>query len=490
MNTFKKKSLYAAVASIGTLGFAGAVQAVNVNADGLGQVLIYPYYTTQGLASAANASYNSLLSVVNSTASAKAVKVRFIEGKNSREVLDFNLFLSAKDVWTAAVIPGPIISGTDPALGGAGVFTLDHSCTVPLVSSDANSPTPFVNFAYAGDGGGDDIDRTREGYVEIIEMGVVTGLTAVGVTHKGGTGQNDSTPTCAATDDTAAAANTVDPTGGLFGGISLINVLAGVDISQNAVALDNFRTTGKYDLPGDIKPDLRDVNPPTAVVFNGNAGVVSATGFAQNVDAVSALFMVNHVYNEFVLDADTGSRTDWVLTMPTKRYYFNADGSVNYLFQRNFTSNSCDDVGLTLWDREEFTKTTPQGFSPPPPPGKVAGLCYEANVMTFNNPSLLGSVNTLTPTTTFPNGWADLSIGIPAAGKFQGAFAHYLPASAITTIPLTGAATTAPGTFVGLPIIGFQAQSFTNGALLNAGTLVQANYAAAFVHRATRSIVP
>src|SRR4030095_7791585 len=104
MNTFKKKSLYAAVASIGTLGFAGAVQAVNVNSDGLGQALIYPYFTTQSVGGT-SAAYNSLLSVANSTASAKAVKVRFIEGRASQEVLDFNLFLSAKDVWTAAVIP-------------------------------------------------------------------------------------------------------------------------------------------------------------------------------------------------------------------------------------------------------------------------------------------------------------------------------------------------------------------------------------------------
>ena len=73
--------------------------------------------------------------------------------------------------------------------------------------------------------------------------------------------------------------------------------------------------------------------------------------------------------------------------------------------------------------------------------------------------------------------------------KIDGQGAALLPASAVTTIPLTGGATTAPGTFIGLPIIGFQAQSFTNGALLNNGSLVQANYAASFVHRFTRSIV-
>ena len=73
--------------------------------------------------------YNSLLSVVNSTASVKAVKVRFLEGKNSREVLDFNLFLSPKDVWTAGIVPMGAVSGT-PA-PGAGIITADKSCTLP-----------------------------------------------------------------------------------------------------------------------------------------------------------------------------------------------------------------------------------------------------------------------------------------------------------------------------------------------------------------------
>ena len=101
MNTFKRKSLYAALAGVSALGVTGAAQAVNVNPDGLGQVLIYPYYTTR--ADTGGSAYTSLLSVVNTTSSAKAVKVRFLEGKNSREVLDFNLFLSKHDVWTAAI---------------------------------------------------------------------------------------------------------------------------------------------------------------------------------------------------------------------------------------------------------------------------------------------------------------------------------------------------------------------------------------------------
>ena len=141
MNTFNKKSLYAAIAGVSALGVAGTAKAVHVNPDGLGQVLIYPYYTVRAKASPTNpiagvptfegSQFNSLLSVVNSTASAKAVKVRFLEGKDSREVLDFNLYLSAHDVWTAGILP---------TADGAGVVTFDKSCTTPVVSSNPATP--------------------------------------------------------------------------------------------------------------------------------------------------------------------------------------------------------------------------------------------------------------------------------------------------------------------------------------------------------------
>ena len=45
MNSFQRKSLYTALAGVGALGVTGAADAVNVNPNSLGQVLIYPYYT-------------------------------------------------------------------------------------------------------------------------------------------------------------------------------------------------------------------------------------------------------------------------------------------------------------------------------------------------------------------------------------------------------------------------------------------------------------
>jgi hypothetical protein len=122
----KKSSLTTAVVAgiVGAAGLVSVSNAVNINPDGLGQALIYPYYTV-------NKGNNTLISVVNTTNQTKAVKVRFLEGRDSLEVLDFNLYMSPFDVWTAAVVSdGP--EGTSPAAAPAArMFTSDTSCTVP-----------------------------------------------------------------------------------------------------------------------------------------------------------------------------------------------------------------------------------------------------------------------------------------------------------------------------------------------------------------------
>ncbi|HET8943027.1 MAG TPA: cell surface protein, partial [Rudaea sp.] len=92
------KHLVAAfIAAIGTLVVTiQPARAVYLNPRGMGQVLLYPYYTV-------NAHQNTLLSVINASDVGKVVHVRFREGYNGRDVLDFNVFLSPYDVWTAAV---------------------------------------------------------------------------------------------------------------------------------------------------------------------------------------------------------------------------------------------------------------------------------------------------------------------------------------------------------------------------------------------------
>ncbi|HKE40961.1 MAG TPA: hypothetical protein VKG21_14060 [Casimicrobiaceae bacterium] len=484
MNTFKRKSLYAALAGVGALGVTGAAQAVNVNPDGLGQALVYPYYTTQGLGTGGTtAPYNSLLSVINSTNSGKVVKVRFLEGRGSKEVLDFNLWLSPRDVWTTAVIP----SGS-----GAGIFTTDLSCTTPPVSSNPASPTNFVNFAYVGDPEDQTLARTKEGYIEIIEMGNVTGGTLTAITHAQPSPPGKP-PGCGGLPvGLTAPTDLVPGNGGLFGGISLVNVLAGGDVTEDAIALASFSATTLWAPAGSIQPDLSQVNPKTSVVFN-NVEVVTTdwTGSSNSVDAVSAVFMHDNIYNEFVLDTGTKSATDWVVTMPTKHFYY-TNNNVTKLFQRNFRAGgACDDVLLVQFNREEQTVLSQTTFSPPPPTF-TDSLCWEANVIIIANtdttPGVLLSKNATHLVTTFSNGWISLN-WLP--GTVTGTTHQLIGGPTIRTSTATGVSTTQNVvTYSGLPVVGFAAEFFNNGTLTGPpGQLgVQAFYTGSFVHKYTRLI--
>ncbi len=50
---------------------------------------------------------DSSILAVHRQGNAKSVKVRFLEGENSREVMDFNLFLSPSEVWSNATVALP-----------------------------------------------------------------------------------------------------------------------------------------------------------------------------------------------------------------------------------------------------------------------------------------------------------------------------------------------------------------------------------------------
>ncbi len=485
MNTFKRKSLHAALAGLGALGATGAAQAVNVNPDGLGQALIYPYYTTQGT----NAPYNSLLSVVNSTNSGKVVKVRFLEGKNSKEVLDFNLWLSPRDVWTAAIVP----------MGaGAGILTADLSCTTPPIPAAGQA---FTNIKFTEDAAGTGLDRTKEGYIEIIEMGNVTGATLTAITHVQ-PAPPGRPPGCAGLPPTTQPTDLVIGNGGLFGGISLINPLGGGDVTEDAVALASFcvfvalpgpagtcSAQGLWAPAGSTQPDLSQVNPKLSVVFNNTQVVTTQWPLSDPtvfpVDPVSAVLMHDNIYNEFVLDPGTASGTDWVVTFPTKHFYYDGNNNRLKLFQSNFrASGACDDILLTQYNREEQTVVNVPGFSPPSPTGTDA-ICWEANVITFNNTNVLLSANKSILTTSFPNGWVSLNF-FPAS--ITGTVHKLIGDGTVTGDTATGVTSAqATATYNGLPVIGFAAQSFTNSSVTSV-TSAPLKYTGSFLHKYTRLI--
>ncbi|CAH1190521.1 conserved exported hypothetical protein [Candidatus Nitrotoga sp. BS] len=492
MQKFKRKSLYLAlVAAVSSVGIANtASAAVNVNSNGLGEVLIYPYYTTR-------AGMDTYLSVVNTTNSSKAVKVRFTEGKNSREVLDFNLYLSPNDMWTAAVVN---------TTNGAKLVTADKSCTAPQIPANGKE---FVNFAFSGaalegiqqsggDGETQSLDRTREGYFEIIEMGTITN-TAINaaITHVNGVPANCAVVQAATMNMGVGSALVVGgqsaianpSTGGLAGTASLIGVAAGTDFGYDPVALDAFAPNNVQNIwnaPGSIFPDLTFANT-TSVIFNHGSPVTST--WLSGDATVSALLMHNNIINEYVLDNATLSGTDWVITMPTKRYNVPVHNpavspDTTQLFSpfthKFWLNGACEPVGLSYWDREEGNVSIVD-FSPPAPGGGTS-LCWETTIVTFNNSHVLGSVNEVNVPVNFENGWLRMAFNATGISVTNG----QVDGNNVTHGTASQSLTSVDGdTYIGLPTVGFMVQDFINQ---NAAPGVMATYGGNFNHKYTTSI--
>lgn len=485
----KRTSLTTAVIAgiAGVAGISNMASAVYLNNDGLGQVLIYPYYTV-------NNGYDTLLTVVNTTAIGKAVKVRFLEGYDSREVLDFNLYLSPHDVWTAAIVGVP-------STGGAGVWTNDNSCTVPTVpTGGASSAYPFQTSAFDGgvlptDGGPTTADRTLEGYVELIEMGTVTNATQStlkAITHKNGVPAN-----CQQVYDawnggywaTSAGVDIAAPTGGLFGSGALINVAEGTIAGYNADAIDQFYLStdapgAHHTEPGSLLPSIADATFKTSYVFapgpTTTTPTLIVTPYAFGVDAVSSLFTADAIYNEYWTNGGTAASSEWVVTFPTKRFYvdpFYVGAIPLQPFEEVFNGESAVKIGISVYDREEKSPAGSVNFSPVPKRGN--SLVYEAQVVTFNqsgvkpggSPSaILGSHLATNIPTGSNNGWAQIDL----YGKAPAI--HNLPA--LYTVGTTNQ-------FNGLPVTGFWIAQLVNG---NVGGVLS-NYSGLFRHKLHRTIV-
>jgi hypothetical protein len=494
MSTFKQKSLFATLAGLGVLGVVDSAQAVHINQDGLGQALVYPYYTVRQ--TAGGNAYVTGLSVVNTTASAKAVKVRFLEGKNSREVLDFNLFLSQYDVWTAGIVQAGV---------GAGVFTQDNSCTSPKVSNSPTTPTKFRNGAYVNDGGNDDsLDRTNEGYFEILEMATINGGSALekSVTHVNDqSAPNASKPACVGLPTTVSAGLPFSaPSGGLMGTSSLINVNEGTDYSYDAIALDGWSTQPNFSEPGSQLPKLSDAFPSTSVVIDNTTlgGRAIRTLWVAGRDAVSATMMRAHVYNEYSVEPLIKAATDWVVTMPTKRFYVSTGvGAAAAPFQSNFRSTgSCDTINLSYYDREEQSPGAIIDFSPTTPESR--SLCWEANVLTFTADSGSATVSHVLQSknvanvglnTGWLNGWADLSFPTDFSLASQHVLLAPVGATTIFDINAGTVLTAQDATYFGLPVVGFAVQSYSTTGLPGVNPNVLSNYGGNFNHKYQRSIV-
>ena len=352
MKAMLKSRLHTAVAA-GLIGLAstGAVDAANWSRGNTGQALVFPYYTV-------NNDWITTLNVMNTSNQTLPVKLRVHESKNSRDVLDFNIVLSPYDAWTGWLVDsddGPVLK------------TTDRSCTSPVSVRD-NGPTSGTTastVAYTGsfdDTGGNGRNRMREGYVEVIVMGVQDTILAPpldwqsdvafanGETlyvpyhaeHVDGEPRN-----CTLVDDAFLATTSnwleeTDPTaytsvipiadslGGsgdprarldfdptaagnnpLKGNVTWLHTNTGTGAGSEAIAVENWAAPAQNYVTAQQPPWFLE---PT---FASEDGLWTVTGVIDFDTAVSAL----STFNEWANNEANGAATDWAVTFPTKAYH-------------------------------------------------------------------------------------------------------------------------------------------------------------------------
>ncbi|MBI3148129.1 MAG: hypothetical protein HYZ17_06400 [Betaproteobacteria bacterium] len=513
---FRQRALRSALATLGAVAATNSAQAVFLANSGMGQVLLYPYYTVRSVGGNA---YNTLFSVVNDTGSVKALRVRFLEGKNGRPVFDANLYLGPYDVWTGGLLP----SAT-----GTTLRTEDTSCLVPALPA---AGIDFVNYAYtdaAADGSDPTLDRTREGFFEILGMGALTQPTyAAYATHTQSWARANipaSVPLLTAVPFNCAALAALDagaglasaiapPTGGLFGSMVLVNVPEGTEYTADAVALANWSAQALWYPAGYANPQLTQVNPRVSATVarpapNAPEEYVETTwpeASTLPADPVSAVLMQDDIANEYVIEpVNSSAGTDWVVSFPTKRFYYGPwlhfpDGAilgrVQGLFQRNYYDGASDLLDLRIFDREERSTGATICFSTSYRCPPIYETFWAANAVTLNNSVVLGSNYVANHPAAVPYGTPDgwLRMGFPN-GTYHTTYPHLanreyhaLYGGPTLRRKSDGTEITQPAvTYYGLPVIGFAVHRYTFNAMPTASGTVLSNYGGSFVHKGVR----
>ncbi len=522
MQTHSLKLLCAALLAS---SFAPAAHSVQLSTNGTGQVLLFPYYTVRN-------GFVTQLTVVNTQNNTKMIKVRFREAVNGRNVMDFAVFLSPNDTWAAAVVP---------TAQGASIVTNDNSCVTPSdlfmearVDGLGLGLNAFKNYSYTGSFADDaalaSLDRTREGYFEVFEMGVIEpNLSATAAQIAGYAAIGSTTSNCAALDAFDPAAGRPQPTfpnlgaqmmapprGGLAGRASLINAATGANYSFNPTALEAFTTAVAYGTAGTDRPALTDATPASSLVTTAD-GVVTAN-WATGRDAVSAVLMRETIVNEFVIDEGTVSQTDWIVSMPTRPYYADRRFSGTTLVAAPFTSDAsslpaaaCEPYAFDVFNREG-SSMKPLAICPLPPPSPpgTRSLCLSASVVPMASRTsinsgansiagLLGAafpsrtagggcpfagLDIASDATTVPGSLTTPSLRAASQGAngvikllFPSPSRQLTPVSAALISP-TGVRTIIPGVHYGLPVIGLMLHNYKNAS-------VASRYGGVLEHRYT-----
>ena len=482
-----------------TAAVLGATNATafELTNGGVGHNLIVPYFTAQG-------GNMTVLHLTNTDVkNGKAVKVRFRGAANSDDILDFQVLLSPGDVWTGAVTAGADgVAQLTTADGTCTVPTLTKGVAQSFDTRRLQGSLSAADKAAGTREGYVEIfnmadipDAAVYGALKIAKSDLFTAIK-----HVGGVAPCTASVIDTAlletnyTEATAAAAGFATPTTGLMGDWYIINVAKTTTFSGGATALTAVSAAGVAgrgnfvlfpQLSASVgSPDAYTADPALrTVVANVNtskddAGLIpaalpvgytlpvveaayydlpdlstpylapantpiTAAGAATQAELLTKQLSVTSITNQYANDASITAKTDWVFSMPTRRYSvamdYRADAPVRVFTPGIlngtaffYTGNTAVDAGKicvnsngqSFFDREETTKSSGAVFSP----GSVdkTRFCGETSVLSFADAgtSVLGATVARqdTGSSAYVNGWSVITTtnggaGLPILGS-------------------------------------------------------------------------
>ena len=364
---------------------------IEVSPSGLGHVNIVPYYTVEG-------GIDTYINITNTdTRNGKAIKLRFLSAGAGDTVFSLTVLLSPGDRWAAALT-------LDTTTGLPRLVHNDRSCTLP-----ADVQHVFRTARVDGAGAG----AARSGHVEVIALADIPPRTAVGdpplfkaIQQVAGvapctTADLATLAVDASSYSDARAKGLEVPTTGLMTRWTLIHVPRAVSFTGVATALEARVAAGGAAGYGNVvlfpqtdepvaslaavrsvtadpllrggvssaqmstHPDIENVVPAVTALANdfpdlstpylpaGPASSNNQPGAKPRLQAyaVSKAMATTSFANDFVFEPLIAARTEWVVTMPTRRYEaavpgLAADG--NGSMPLIYTDLTVDDRGLAL----------------------------------------------------------------------------------------------------------------------------------------------
>jgi hypothetical protein len=278
--------------------------------------------------------------------------------------------------------------------------------------------------------------------------------------------------------------------------LTVINVANGLNFTINADALAALTSQPFYRGYSDPYPDFdaAEVNPVGHFIV---AGKTYRATFARGLDAVSAALTKTSAESEYILDVAPNSATDWVVTLPMRRF-IRTDAPAFIAPTTYPVTTGGYAAGMDFHPRDGGGFLLPYGCGTICPNGNNGSgprLPWASTVASFRRSP--GPADPLTPSAVLGSANVRTFYLLSGLGESGSAIMDFDPLLAThvgvpfqgNSIRLSdGAIASENALLLGVPAVGFLARAFQNGQLQCGNAICQGNYGGVYSHKWSLSV--